>query len=247
MTDTPTTSLTCLPRELYDGLLLFLDYYDVLSLRLVNRYCRLMITPSELRKCHRRAGDELHKEEIAKYEVPAFRLDRYAALLVCYHCVRWRPAPNFTSPMIRGVPNARQTFGTSTIHIERHNRHRICVDCGVKTGFYAKGARVGVSYALRRSVCCGCQKLFTHSYVFQAATNRVSDRFCLICAPTKEIARQKEHEWADERRWRKYRDGMKRGKEYRDEKGRRLRLERGIETPSVGPTRYWIKEEGATR
>ena len=235
MADTYTLSLTCLPRELYHELLLFLDYGDVLSLRLVNRYCRLVITLHELRKCHKRTGDELYEEELAEYQDPGHPLDRYDTLLVCYHCVRRRPTPNFTSPMVRGTRIPSQLC-TDKIYIERHNRHRICTDCGVKTGFYAKGAAVGWSYGLKRMVCRGCQKLFAHSYAFQAKTDRASDRFCLNCAPTKEMAKQKEREWAYERRWRKYDDAMKRGKEYRDEKGRRLRLERGIETLSVGPT-----------
>ena len=230
MADSHTSSLTFLPYDLYLELLLFLDYYDVLSLRSVNRRCRLMITLCELKSCRRRTGDRLHVIERARYQDLALPLPRHDALLVCYHCVRWRPARNFTSPMIIGVGNPSQRRSPSTIYIERHSRSRMCVDCGVQSGFYAKGAGVGCSYGLRRMVCCGCQKLFTYTTMFRAATDRASGKFCLICAPNREIARQREHEWTNERRWRKYRDGMKRGKEYRDEKGRRLRLERGIET-----------------
>ena len=105
------------------------------------------------------------------------------------------------------------------------------MECGVKTGFYRKGASVGTCGA----VCLECGKLFRVRNGWRG--RYVYSRFCRICAPTWLVEEEKLRTHRQEallEPYLEYLEGMKRGKEYRLRKGERLRQQRGIERGTNG-------------
>lgn len=97
---------------------------------------------------------------------------------------------------------------------------RICIQCGIKNGIYRRGCHLALPDGWW-SVCLECSILYKSD-----GSGWGTPIFCRTCAPNVGVAKRK----SDEHHVRKIRGmyvaGMRRGKQYRLDKGRRLRLER---------------------
>lgn len=152
--------------------------------------------------------------------------------LPCYTCLRWLPSS--TAPATFATDSAftrRRSTGQFDLGGKRA-RERMCVECGVRKGVYGRGLVVKWSV-----VCLECGGLgrpisWTNTMRPKWEGDWWRGWFCDGCwggeggkgGKVRMSREQVDHE----RRWGAYEKGLAMGKEYRREKGRKLRRERGV-------------------
>ena len=193
------------------------------------------------------------------------------ALLPCYTCLRWLPS----RPEANLLPSLNNHFSRSSrMQVRRTGpqspseivyRLRICIPCGIRTGFYRPGTRVAQCL-----ICLLCRKLehrpawpgprkdpgywnFDVITGFQppktitgywygqpGSLDRKAELYCAACQLIPEVASMS-HKELDHVLC-KYENGMRRGKAQRDARGREIRRQLGItqskpiSSPVTGPS-----------
>ena len=235
--------LSSLPEELQLKIISHLRYHSILTLRQVSRHFHRLVSASDLPNHRSTEQSLLSLDEISHQRAPGHHstegpsqpcqcsprcraLIPYTGTFPCYTCLTWLVSPFFSYNMTHGPHALGQP--------ERHNR--ICMACGIRTNFYPPGSTINGHF-----ICLQCSQPFRY-YMIKVHPNRfMNARLCKACTP----ADHAEHaaiweECCDAKALKKYLDGMRQGKEYRDQKGARLRLERGIVNAEPEETRYDI-------
>lgn len=153
------------------------------------------------------------------------RCSTNSSRLPCYRCLRWLPSitdlPDFATSSLfsRGMCTGTRNLGA------KDALSRICIPCGIRTRLYNKGTCVK-----RSVVCLSCGVLSSQ----RTTTNPVKSRqgqqwkhgwWCEACLILPEVENLTHQQLWHEFRWKKYEESMIRGKQYRLEKGKRLRQE----------------------
>lgn len=241
-----STKLTLLdlPKELHLGVINFLLWHDILALRQVNAYFHSLVPTSSFRRLFEPCADALFRQELAKLAGPtpkrppigdwesrigrAIRLrqegqDPYStddssgfADLPCYSppCLQWKSANSFSNSM----RDKERALG------QAHARTRICFDCGMKTGLYAKGSYM---WTALQGIClqCGAKiDLVREGGDFIWTKTRWCENCVSLADAPKRLAELKH-----ERRWRKYNKAMDERRRTHDQRRRMWRESHGVE------------------
>ncbi|KAL1597159.1 hypothetical protein SLS60_008741 [Paraconiothyrium brasiliense] len=154
--------LLSLPPELIHGILLFIDWDDILSFISTTKYITdHILSKSDISRLRRNCCDRLlfweTERRIERGWPPEPNVKRGAwfehaqlygqrmylwhvsqderlAEIPCYKCLRFRNLEMFTSSMRCGGQMVGQTLAT----------RRVCIPCGVKIGFYYGGLRLRI-------------------------------------------------------------------------------------------------------
>lgn len=149
-------------------------------------------------------------------------------ILPCYICLRWLPS---TTSVTRFATESQFSRSRSVLQFDlggKRSRDRFCIPCGFRKGTYLRGTVVK-----RSVVCLHCGQLGdpipNRTYIWAPGSSWWRGYFCEACFRTDGVVKLTHEQYVHERRYGKHDAGLKRGKEYRMDKGRMLRKERGIE------------------
>lgn len=160
--------------------------------------------------------------------------------LPCYMCLRWLPS---STSAAKFATESRFSRTRSTLAFDlggKRARDRFCIDCGLLKGLYIRGTMVK-----RSVVCLNCGELGDpipkRTYPWAPGPYWWKGYLCGTCFKTDSVKKLTYEQYEHERLYGKYDVGLRKGKEYRREKGRRTREEGGIEIPS-DPTPIVIRD-----
>ena len=166
----PTVScpiLHILPEDLHFHLFSVLSFPEARRLRATNHYFYELHTPTQLSLLRSSYVSVLlnqeHKQRqqlnalLTPSDGPGIKWDHasqsirqeHFPKIPCYTCLEWQPLHMFTNSMKGGIWCREKDVG------QARASERICVPCGVRTGFYQAGGRCGDRF----SICLECRKL----------------------------------------------------------------------------------------
>lgn len=156
-------------------------------------------------------------------------------ILPCYVCLRWLPSSTSTTKFATQSQFSR-TRSTLAFDLGgKRARDRFCIACGFRRGLYVPGTIVK-----RSIVCLNCGKLGDPvpecTYPWAPGPNWWKGYLCGPCFRSDTVKKLTIEQYEHERLYGKYDLGLRKGKQYRTEKGQRLREERGITLVSTTTT-----------
>lgn len=219
-----------LPPEIHLRICDFIPRPSLKNLRLASQRTAAFLSERDLVRQHQRCCTETLEQEheirrnLIRAAVTNLILDLLSAVrrLPCYKCLQWKPGADKlleTSAFTRRMSIFNGDVGSPEAV------KRLCIDCGIQTGFYGRGCRVGY-----RMMCRGCHKKL--SKLPGGSWPKKQDpnidwkefKYCVDCLEMGGLHKSK-FQWQHEMRWGKYERGIREGRLYRDEKGRVLREE----------------------
>ena len=158
--------ISAIPSELFFYLLDFLIYPDILSLRLTSHHLHSLVPTTDFPRHHRGTAPVIFSQELtALYDQRSDGPRTYPGL-PCYNCYLWLDHSHFTNGRSQGAFALGQWSATE----------RLCMQCGVCTGLYRKGQKVGRFDA----VCLDCGKLYPGGCRFHSRAMIVSVEYVLL-------------------------------------------------------------------
>ena len=229
-------NLVNLPRELLARICDYLTWPELVNLRLTSlRIATGVLGNAELAPQHQRCESETLMREyelskglsISEIGWPRWTLTSAHDTLPCYRCLHWKPSAD------RDLKSSAFSRTKSVAGFDigmRNAAQRICIECGIRSGFYGKGCRIG--YWL---ICQNCHvRLSKESCGSRTEPKNCNAdwkdfKYCQTCISNGGLP-ETMLQWQHQVDWGKYEQGMWEGKMYRLQKGRLLRKERGIQS-----------------
>lgn len=148
-------------------------------------------------------------------------------ILPCYVCLRWLPSSTSTTKFATESQFSR-TRSTLAFDLGgKRARDRFCIACGFRRGLYTRGI-----FVKRSIVCLNCGRLGDPvpecKYPWAPGPDWWKGYLCGLCFRSENVKKLTIEQYEHERLHGKYNLGLRKGKQYRIEKGQRLREERGI-------------------
>lgn len=151
-----------------------------------------------------------------------------SSLLPCYVCLRWLPSAT-SDDRFASASHFSRTRSTLEFDLGgKRARERNCISCGLKKGMYLRG-----TFVKHNVVCVNCGNLgapMPDRLHFRSLPKTIwwKGVYCEPCFHDPAVGKVDAAEYFHELRWARYENGLKRGKEYRLENGRKLRDALGV-------------------